>query len=102
MEEKPTKIERFIDEAANEYAPDFSNDIASKAAVDAIRDAYKAGAKRMAEQLNQELIKGWFEHIARIANDRKTANGAVMTPEDALNEIKALARDAAYYVENNK
>lgn len=102
MKEEPTKLERFIDEAANEYAPDFSDSIASKAAVDAIRDAYKAGAKRMAEQLNQELIKEWFEHIVQIANDRKTANGVVMTPEDALDEIKALARDAAYYVENNK
>lgn len=49
-----------------------------------------------------ELIKGWLEHIAQIANDRKTANGVVMTPEDALAEIKSLAKDAAYYVENNK
>lgn len=45
-----------------------------------------------------ELIKEWFDHIAQIANDRKTANGVVMTPEDALAEIKALAKDAAFYV----
>ena len=48
-----------------------------------------------------ELIKEWFCHIAQIANDRKTANGVVMTPEDALAEIKVLARDAVYYIENN-
>lgn len=48
-----------------------------------------------------ELIKGWFEHIAQIANDRKTANGAVMTPEDALDEIKVLAKDASHYIENH-
>lgn len=47
---------------------------------------------------DKELIIHWFEHIAQIADDRKTANGAVMTPEHALDEIKALAKDAAYYV----
>lgn len=89
-----------LDEAAEEYAPDFSDSIASKAAVDAIRDAFKAGAKWNMKDI--ELIIHWFDHIAQIANDRKTANGVVMTPEDALDEIKALARDAAFYVENNK
>lgn len=48
-----------------------------------------------------ELIKEWFEHIAQIADNRKTANGVVMTPEHALYEIKALAKDASYYVERH-
>ncbi len=52
----------------------------------------------MVEEKN--LIKMWFEHIAQIADDRKTANGAVMEDWAALDEIKVIAKDAAYYVEN--
>ncbi len=47
---------------------------------------------------DKELIIHWFEHIAQIADDRKTANGVVMTTENALDEIRAIAKDAAYYV----
>lgn len=50
---------------------------------------------------DKELIIHWFEHITQIADDRKTANGVVMTPEYALDEIKALAKDASYYVRNH-
>ena len=57
--------------------------------------------KKHLDMEDKELIIHWFEHIAQIADDRKTANGFVMTPEDALNEIKALAKDAAYYVEKH-
>lgn len=45
-----------------------------------------------------ELIMGWFEHIAQITRDRKTANGDVMSRQQALDEIAALAQDAAYFV----
>lgn len=47
-----------------------------------------------------ELIKGWFEHIAQIADDRKTANGFVMEDWVALDEIKTLARNSVQYIEN--
>lgn len=50
---------------------------------------------------DKELIIDWFEHIAQIADDRKTANGVVMTPEHALDEIKVIAKDAAYYVDKH-
>lgn len=48
-----------------------------------------------------DLIIGWFEHIAQIADDRKTANGFVMEDWAALDEIKALAKDSVHYIENH-
>lgn len=47
-----------------------------------------------------ELITQWFEHIAQIATDRKTANGVVMQDWAALDEIAALAKDSIYYIKN--
>ena len=49
-------------------------------------------------QEEKELVINWFEHIAQIAEDRKTANGDVMEDWAALDEIRALATDSAYYV----
>ena len=48
-----------------------------------------------------DLIIGWFEHIAQIADDRKTANGVVMEDWAALDEIKTLAIDSVYYIKNH-
>ena len=45
-----------------------------------------------------ELVAKWFEHIAQIAEDRKTANGEVMEDWAALDEIRVLATNSAYYV----
>lgn len=46
----------------------------------------------------KDLIVMWFEHIVQIANDRKTANGFIMKDSDALDEIKAKAKECAEYV----
>lgn len=51
------------------------------------------------EKTNKELIVEWFNHIAQIANDKKTLNGFVMKDSDAFDEIKCLARRSAKYVE---
>lgn len=48
-----------------------------------------------------ELLKFWFKHIAQIADDRKTLTGAVMDDAHALNEIKAIAKDSIYFIENH-
>ena len=48
-----------------------------------------------------DLIQYWFEHIAQIADDRKTATGVVMEDWAALNEIKAIAKDSVYYIKNH-
>lgn len=46
------------------------------------------------------LVKLWFEHIAQIADDRKTLNGVVMDDAHALNEIRAIAKDSIYFIEH--
>lgn len=53
-------------------------------------------AVRMKEELG--LITEWFEHIAQIADDKKTANGVVMKDSDAFDEIRCLAKRCADYV----
>ena len=49
----------------------------------------------------KELVTRWFEHIAQIADDRKTANNEVMEDWAALDEIKAIAKNSLYYIENH-
>lgn len=52
--------------------------------------------------LNNELsvVTRWFYNIAKLADDRKNANGVVMSDTDALQEIKIRAKIAAEYVED--
>ena len=52
-------------------------------------------------QEDKENIIYWFEHIAQIANNKKTANGIVMKDSTALDEIKAIAEDSIYYIKNH-
>ena len=52
-------------------------------------------------QEDKENIIYWFEHIAQIADDRKTANGVVMEYWSALDEIKAIAKDSIYYIQKH-
>lgn len=52
-------------------------------------------------QEDKENIIYWFEHIAQIANDRKTANGVVMEDSAALDEIRAIAKGSIYYIKNH-
>ena len=49
----------------------------------------------------KELILYWFEHIAQLATDKKTANGFVMQDEDAFAEIASLAKNACFYIQKN-
>lgn len=50
------------------------------------------------EKDDKKLIIGWFEHIAQIANDKKTLNGFVMSDSDAFAEIECLAKRCAEYI----
>ena len=49
----------------------------------------------------KELILHWFEHVAQLATDKKTANGVVMSDEDAFAEIACLAKNACYYIQKH-
>ena len=51
------------------------------------------------EITDKELIIGWFNHIAQVANDKKTLNGFVMKDSDALDEIKCLAKECTEYIQ---
>lgn len=51
------------------------------------------------EQKN--LILSWFSHIEQMATDRKTVNGFVMSYEDCLDEIAALASRSQLYIMHN-
>lgn len=50
------------------------------------------------EKDDEKLIIGWFEHIAQIANDKKTLTGFVMSDSDAFAEIECLAKRCANYI----
>jgi hypothetical protein len=66
-------------------------------------DGGKYGKEVTCNKLKQEenisLIIKWFDHIAQISDDRKTQTGFVMSRQDALDEIKCLAKRSKEYVE---
>ena len=63
-----------------------------------------AAAKRHLENsievknVDLELITGWFDHIAQIADDRMTLTNQRMTDAHALDEIKCLARNSSEFI----
>lgn len=67
-------------------------------------DECRKSALEMAEwkdaQLNEELnlITDWFNHIAQIADDKKTANGVVMKDSNAFATIKCIAKSCTEYI----
>lgn len=48
-----------------------------------------------------ELIAEWFDHIAQIADDKKTATGCVMEDWVAFDEIKGLAIRSSEFVKSH-
>ena len=50
-------------------------------------------------QEEKYLIKHWFDHIAQMADDRKTLTGYVMDDAHCLDEIKVLAKDSSNFIE---
>ena len=63
-----------------------------------------AAAKRHLENsievknVDLELITGWFDHIAQIADDRMTLTNQRMTDAHALDEIKCLAKNSSEFI----
>lgn len=53
------------------------------------------------KEVDLELITYWFDHIAQIADDRKTANGTVMEDWAALDEIKCLAKNSSEFIKRH-
>ena len=50
------------------------------------------------KEVDLNLIIGWFDHIAQMANDRLTLNGERMTDGQTLIEIKCLAKDSSEFI----
>ena len=50
------------------------------------------------KEVDLELITGWFDHIAQIADDRMTLTGQRMTDSHALDEIKCLAKNSSEFI----
>ena len=50
------------------------------------------------EKTPKELVMGWFDHIAQMADDHKNQNGGVMSDYQTFLEIKALALSAREFV----
>ena len=50
------------------------------------------------KEVNLELITGWFDHIAQIADDRMTLTNQRMTDAHAIDEIKCLAKNSSEFI----
>ena len=50
------------------------------------------------KEVDLELITGWFDHIAQIADDRMTLTNQRMTDAHALDEIKCLAKNSSEFI----
>lgn len=57
--------------------------------------------KKKTVMAQKDLIKLWFDHIAQMADNRKTLNGDVMDDAHCLDEIRALAVNASEFVEKH-
>lgn len=53
------------------------------------------------ETTDKELIIGWFNRIAQVADDKKKLNGVVMKDSDAFDHIWCLAHEYIEYVEKH-
>ena len=50
------------------------------------------------KEMDLELITGWFDHIAQIADDRMTLTNHRMTDSHALDEIKCIAKNSSEFI----
>jgi hypothetical protein len=50
------------------------------------------------KEVDLELITGWFDHIAQIADDRMTLTRQRMTDAHALDEIKCIAKNSSEFI----
>ena len=53
------------------------------------------------KEVDLELLIGWFDHIAQIADDRMTLTGQRMTDAHALDEIKCLAKNSSEFIQRH-
>ena len=66
--------------------------------VDALNDTLSSLNTLEVKEVDLELITGWFDHIAQIADDRMTLTNQRMTDAHALDEIKCLAKNSSEFI----
>ena len=49
-------------------------------------------------EVDLDLITGWFDILAQIADDRMAPTGQKMTDAHALDDIKCLAKDSSEFI----
>lgn len=52
-------------------------------------------------EVDLELITGWFDHIAQIADDRMTLTNQRMTDAHAIDEIKCIAKNSSEFIKTH-
>ena len=66
--------------------------------VDALNDTISSLDTLEVKEVDLELIIGWFDHVAQIADDRMTLTGQRMTDSHALDEIKCIAKNSSEFI----
>ena len=66
--------------------------------VDALKDTLSSLDTLEVKEVDLDLITGWFDHIAQIADDRMTLTNQRMTDAHALDEIKCLAKNSSEFI----
>lgn len=80
------------------YEPENFKDVGAKMALDSLKSFLDT---LEVKEVDLELIIGWFDHIAQIANDRKTLNGDIMDVWAAFDEIKCLAKNSSEFIQRH-
>ena len=89
------EIERRIEETKS-MQPKFDQFWAGQ--ISAFKGVLKILDTLEMKEVDLELITGWFDHIAQIANDRMTLTNQRMTDAHALDEIKCLAKNSSEFI----
>ena len=73
----------------------------AKNKIEALGDALSFIENLEVKDVDLELITGWFDHIAQIADDRMTLTNQKMTDAYALDEIKCLAKNSSEFIKTH-
>jgi hypothetical protein len=82
----------------NELIEEGENTMFEQGRISAFVDAKVFIDSLEVKEVDLDLITGWLDHIAQIADDRMTLTRQRMTDAHALDEIKCLARNSSEFI----
>lgn len=96
LSEIDSRIEKYM---RLKWKPEMSDPEKTQCKIDCLR-SLKGWINNSLEvkEVDLELITGWFDHIAQIADDRMTLTNQRMTDAHALDEIKCLAKNSSEFI----